>query len=48
MSSVKVGEEFSDTALLANEDLSDYRVVHFARTAWLPRRGLIARHGPLL
>jgi CHAT domain-containing protein len=29
-STVKVGEEFSDTALLASEDLSDYRVVHFA------------------
>ncbi|MEP3421671.1 MAG: CHAT domain-containing protein [Erythrobacter sp.] len=29
-SSVAVGDAFSDTALLANEELSDYRVVHFA------------------
>ncbi|MFM7402585.1 MAG: CHAT domain-containing protein, partial [Erythrobacter sp.] len=28
--SVKTGLEFSDTTLLSNEDLSDYRVVHFA------------------
>jgi CHAT domain-containing protein len=29
-SDVAVGDAFSDTALLANEELSDYRVVHFA------------------
>lgn len=29
-SKVAVGDDFSDTALLANEELSDYRVVHFA------------------
>lgn len=27
---VKTGEAFSDTALLGSEDISDYRVVHFA------------------
>lgn len=29
-SDVKTGKEFSDSALLSNEELSDYRVVHFA------------------
>ncbi|MEM7687739.1 MAG: CHAT domain-containing protein [Pseudomonadota bacterium] len=29
-STVNTGEAFSDTALLSNEDISDYRVVHFA------------------
>ncbi len=29
-SDVAVGDNFSDSALLANENLSDYRVVHFA------------------
>ncbi|MEL7517322.1 MAG: CHAT domain-containing protein [Pseudomonadota bacterium] len=30
VSDVKTGEEFSDTALLTNKDISNYRVVHFA------------------
>ena len=29
-STVKTGEAFSDTALLSDKDISDYRVVHFA------------------
>lgn len=29
-SAVKTGEAFSDTALLSDKDISDYRVVHFA------------------
>lgn len=54
-SDVVTGEAFSDTALLAREDLGDYRIVHFAthglvtapRPSCPSRPALVTSFGPL-